>query len=260
MIKAVFFDIDGTLFSHKMMGVPDSTKKALRMLREKGIKSYIATGRCWTEMKSLPIDYSEFDGMVLLNGQICLDSEGNIIYESPIEEGDLKEIVFEFEQKKMPVLLIERDSIYINYVDEIVIEAQKTFSLPTPMVGEYGDKKIYQACVYANEEQEKELMKRLQYCKTTRWHEYGIDLISECGGKDIGIGHVLEYYGINRSECMAFGDGENDVDMLKYAGIGVAMGNATDSTKACADYVTKDIEHDGIYYALKKYEVLENEI
>ena len=124
------------------------------------------------------------------------------------------------------------------------------------MIGEYGDGKIYQACVYANDEQEKELMKRLQYCKTTRWHEYGIDLISISGGKDIGIGHVLDYYGIKRSECMAFGDGENDEDMLKFAGSGVAMGNAADSTKDSADYVTEDIDHDGIYHALKKYEVI----
>lgn len=256
MIKAVFFDIDGTLFSHKSMEVPESTREALKLLRRNGVKSFIATGRCWDEMKSLPIDYFEFDGMVLLNGQICIDNNGNVLYESPIESGDLKEIILEFNQKKMPVLLIEKDKIYINYVDEIVKEAQKTFSLPTPVVGEYSGGKVYQACVYANDKQEKELMKCLKYCKATRWHDFGIDLISESGGKDIGIGHVLKHYGIKRSECMAFGDGENDVDMLKFARIGVAMGNADECTKVCADYVTNDIDNDGIYNALKIFQII----
>ena len=96
MIKAVFFDIDGTLFSHKSMEVPESTREALKLLRRNGVKSFIATGRCWDEMKSLPIDYFEFDGMVLLNGQICIDNNGNVLYESPIESGDLKEIILQF--------------------------------------------------------------------------------------------------------------------------------------------------------------------
>ena len=256
MVKAIFFDIDGTLFSHKLMEIPSSTKKALDKLRDKGVKTFIATGRHFVEMQALPIDAEEYDGMVVLNGQICVDKFGNILYESPMDEDDLKEIIRVIEKKEIPILLIERDRIYINYVNDIVIEAQKTFSLPTPELGEYNGAKIYQACLYVDEKQEREMMSRLKKCKTTRWNEYGIDLLSECGGKEVGIEKVLEYYGIKRSECMAFGDGENDVDMLKFAGIGIAMGNAAESAKKYADYVTTDIEHDGIYNALKLFEVI----
>ena len=256
MIKAIFFDIDGTLYSHKSNGIPQSTKMALDILRLKGIKTFIATGRHFVEMDALPIELSAYDGMIVLNGQICVDSKREILDETPIDEDDIKEIVRVFENKECPVLLIERDKIYINYVDDIVIEAQKTFSLPTPIIGEYSGGKIYQACVYANEQQERDLLSRLNNCKSTRWHEYGIDLLSKEGGKDVGIGHILQYYGIEVSECMAFGDGENDEDMLRFAGIGVAMGNADDSTKACADYVTDDIDKDGIYRALKHFEVI----
>lgn len=256
MIKAVFFDIDGTLFSHKTMEIPSSTKKALEELRNKGVKKFIATGRHFVEMQALPIEAEDYDGMIILNGQICVDKLGNILYESPIDEEDLMEIIRVFEKKEIPVLLIERDRIYINFVNDIVIDAQKTFSLPTPEVGEYSGAKIYQACIYANEEQEIEVMNKLKKCKTTRWNEYGIDLLSDCGGKEVGIGQVLDYYGIKRSESMAFGDGENDVDMLKFAGIGVAMGNAAESAKKYADYVTTDIDRDGIYNALKLFEVI----
>ena len=75
MIKAIFFDIDGTLLSHKTMKVPESTKKALRLLKEQGILTFIATGRHISEMKDLPIDDLEFEGNITLNGQYCYNKE-----------------------------------------------------------------------------------------------------------------------------------------------------------------------------------------
>ena len=67
---------------------------------------------------------------------------------------------------------------------------------------------------------------------------------------------MLAYYGIDRSECMAFGDGGNDQDMLAYAGIGVAMGNALEEVKKIADHVTDSADEDGIYTACKHFGLL----
>ena len=83
-IKAVFFDVDGTLISHKDGGVPESTKEALRLLKKRGIKVVVATGRHTIELEALPVRDLEFDGYVVLNGQLCLDGEGNTIYDEPI--------------------------------------------------------------------------------------------------------------------------------------------------------------------------------
>lgn len=69
-------------------------------------------------------------------------------------------------------------------------------------------------------------------------------------------GQILEHWGIAPEEIMAFGDGENDMDMLRFAGVGVAMGNAPDSVKACADYVTGSVDCDGIFSALRRYSLL----
>ena len=66
-----------------------------------------------------------------------------------------------------------------------------------------------------------------------------------------GIKRYLELTGIRREEIIAFGDAENDLDMIQYAGIGVAMGNAKEAVKEVADYVTDDIDDDGIEKALK---------
>ena len=81
-------------------------------------------------------------------------------------------------------------------------------------------------------------------------------MIPKQGGKTAGIESVLKHYGIKQEEIMAFGDAENDIEMLQYAKIGVAMGNADDEVKEAADYVTDTVDSDGIYKALKYYEVL----
>ena len=65
--------------------------------------------------------------------------------------------------------------------------------------------------------------------------------------------HTLAHLGLTREQCIAFGDGGNDVTMLEYAGIGVAMGNACEEAKATADYVTDDIMKDGLAKALEHF-------
>ena len=76
------------------------------------------------------------------------------------------------------------------------------------------------------------------------------------GGKGTGIRAVMERYGLRREELIAFGDGENDMSMLKLAGIGVAMGNGDQAVKAMADYVTGPVEEDGVSQALRHFGLL----
>ena len=81
-------------------------------------------------------------------------------------------------------------------------------------------------------------------------------MIPKQGGKTAGIESILKHYGIKKEEIMAFGDAENDIEMLQYAQIGVAMGNADDEVKEAADYVTDMVDSDGIYKALKHFRIL----
>ena len=85
---------------------------------------------------------------------------------------------------------------------------------------------------------------------------FGKDIIAGGGGKMAGIKRYLDIIGIKPEETIAFGDAENDLDMIRFAGIGVAMGNAEESVKAVADYVTADIDDDGIEKALKHYNLI----
>jgi hydroxymethylpyrimidine pyrophosphatase-like HAD family hydrolase len=81
-------------------------------------------------------------------------------------------------------------------------------------------------------------------------------MISIDGGKAKGIGQVLAHYGLTPEEAIAFGDSDNDLDMLQAVQIAVAMGNACDEAKQCADYITTDVDDDGIWNALKHFELI----
>lgn len=256
MIKAAFFDIDGTLFSHTIHAIPESTKRTVKLLREKGIKVFIATGRSLKETKRVPLGDMKFDGYVTLNGQICLDAEEKILFEAPIKGEDGAYLLDAFVNKKFPLAIVEKERIYINYIDDSVIRAQKSVNIPLLPIKEYQGAPIYQFIGYMNWEETGKIAPKIPNCKITRWYDEGIDIISKDGGKANGIQKVLEFYGMTKEEIIAFGDSDNDMDMLEFAGIGVAMGNAEESVKAVADYITTDIDEDGIWNACRHLELI----
>lgn len=256
MIKAIFFDIDGTLLSHQSGKISLSTRRALDRLKEKGILLFAATGRHMLELEDLPVDNLSFDGYVSLNGQICLNAEKSLLYDVPINTEDTRKMLTVFEQKQIPVMLVELNRMYINFINEKVRAAQKAISTPVPEIGTYKGDKIYQFILYENAEAMRTLTEQFSNCKICEWNPHAFDMIPEKGGKVAGIKKLLKDHHITRDEIMAFGDGENDIDMLQYAGIGIAMGNAGEKIKNCADYVTSDVDRSGVENALKFYGIL----
>ena len=115
---------------------------------------------------------------------------------------------------------------------------------------------VYQISPYIDAAAEAELVSLCHAVRGVRWHPDFVDLIPADGGKNRGMERMLCHYGLTRSQSIAFGDGGNDIDMLRYAGIGVAMGNATDETKQAADHVTGSVDDDGIAQALRHFGVI----
>ena len=253
MIKAAFFDIDGTLISHTLKDIPMSTKKAIQALKDKGIKVFIATGRHLEEMKDLPLSLS-FDGYVTLNGQLCLDSNFHKTYGCPITGKDKEILVSLFNEKKIPMLIVEEHRLYLNFVNDQVIQAQQDISSPIPEISDYNGNDIYQFIMYTNESEQ--IQRMLTHCKISRWNPNAIDIIPTSGGKVKGIQSFLDQYDLKPSDIIAFGDSENDQDMLLFAGIGIAMGNSDQKTKQCANYITQSVDEDGIDHALKHFGIL----
>lgn len=258
MIRAVFFDVDGTLLSHKSGQVPESARRSLYRLREKGIKVFLSTGRHMIELRKLPVADLEFDGYVTLNGQLCLDSQQKKVFHMPYLWEETQALVKLFLEKEVPLALVEEQRIYINFVNDCVCQVQKEISTPTPVISTYQGAPLYQATAFLGKERERFLSDKLpKSCALARWNPGGVDVISSQGGKVMGIQHFQQEFSLAPEECMAFGDAENDMDMLRYAGIGVAMGNADFQVKNASDYVTADADEDGIERALQKFGILE---
>ncbi|MDO5119865.1 MAG: Cof-type HAD-IIB family hydrolase [Coriobacteriales bacterium] len=256
-IKALFFDVDGTLLSHKQGIIPQSAIDAIHAAQARGVKAIIATGRDIVELDKLPIHDVDFDAYLTLNGNICLDSDRKMFDGNPIDPGEVEVLVSIFKAGRIPFVLIGQDKRYINYVDDVVINTQLQTHGTIPEVGEYHGETIYQCLAFVDASVRQRLEHMLDHCTITSWNDTGIDIIAKTGGKDAGIQKFLDREGITRSHIMAFGDGENDRPMLEYAAIGVAMGNGVEKLKAIADYITTSVDDDGIANALRHFEIID---
>ena len=262
MIKAIFFDIDGTLVSFRTHEIPNSTKRALKALKEKGVKLFIATGRSPSQLDFFKEeDMSHFDGFITMNGQYCYN-EKEVIREQCLDRQDLIDLLPYLERKEeIGSSFVELGYVYFNRMTEGIQKMWDSLGKTAPKlnfdsVERVFEYKTYQLSTYIPEEEEEEFFQYMSNSKSARWHPDFMDVIPKDGGKTVGIQAVCQYYGIEQDEIMAFGDGGNDKEMLQYAKIGVAMGNAQDDVKEMADFVTKDVDEDGIEFALKQFGVL----
>ena len=249
MIKAIFFDIDGTILSHRIKDVPISTRQALCQLSDIHVDRVIATGRHSTEIDRLPVNDIKFDAYITLNGQLCYDLKGNVFYENPIKETG--EILKFFHSSTVPVMLVEKDRMYINFINNDVVQAHEAISTPLPTIMEYTGNTIYQAIFYVKKAEQSKITGCLKNVEITRWNDSAVDVVEKGGSKVTGIQKYLSIKEYTREEAAAFGDGENDIEMLRYVQEGIAMGNANDFVKSIADYVTADIDDNGIEKGLR---------
>lgn len=256
MIKAIFFDIDGTLVSFKTHQIPLSTIEALKKLKAKGIKIFIATGRGKDGLKVL--EGIDFDGYITLNGQYCYVGD-EIIYENTINRDDLKNLLNYLDKHPFPCGFTEEHNKYFNLRDDRVDEIHRITQNddhPAGDCSEVVNKKIYQCMCFVDTDEEKELLKVMPHCISARWHPLFCDISPLGGTKQNGIDKFLEYYNLNLDETMAFGDGGNDKEMLQHVALSVAMGNGGDMIKEIADYITSDVDDDGILKALQHFDLL----
>ena len=257
MVKAIFFDIDGTLVSFKNHQISQSTFDALYKLKEKGIKLFIATGRGKDGLDVLN-DFP-FDGYITLNGQYCYTND-QIIYSNTIKKEDLQALLDYLEDHQVPCGFTEENTKYFNYRDKRVDAIHAITHNDDHPAGDCShviDKSIYQIMCFVDEKEEKEILSHMPHCISARWHPTFCDISPIGGTKQLGIDQFLEYYGLDLKDTMAFGDGGNDKQMLQHVSLAKAMGNAGDELKSIADFVTKDVDDDGVAYALKHYGLID---
>lgn len=257
MIRALFFDIDGTLVSFKTHIVPESTVKAIKEARDKGIKVFISTGRPKIIINNL--GKLEFDGYITMNGAYCFAGKDEVIYKSSIPSEDVETVVSMVKKTSLSCIFVLEKKMFICNPGWMSNEFSTTLNIP-PLPEIKADdilsNEIFQISPFITPAQEKELMPQIPYCESGRWHTSFTDIVAKGNGKNRGIDEIIKHFDIPLEATIAFGDGGNDIPMLQHAAIGVAMGNAKDNVKQAADYVTDSVDDDGILKAFQHFGIL----
>lgn len=251
-IKIAFFDIDGTIlrFGHKEL--TPNTLKALNSLKEKGIILCIATGR--TPLY-LPKFKDLFDCYITFNGSYCFNKKEDI-FSNPINQNEINTIINNINKINKSFCLASKDQIICNGKDKEMVDFFLDNNVPLIISDEY-DKvtkdDIYQIMASVKENEYDDVLKNTKHVKISSWQGKSVDIIPNNGGKGVAVDKILEYYHLTKDEAIAFGDGENDIEMLKAVGLGVAMGNASDELKNIASDICDSADNDGVYhYCLNK--------
>lgn len=258
MIKACFFDIDGTLVDHGAGGVvPVSTLSSLRALHRKGIKLFVATGRI-PAMLDIVSEVFPFDGFVALNGQMVLKRDGTVIHRMAHEPETVRQFLRVAHRERIPGLVIEEKTSFATENSPEVEAHFRYAGLPVPPAydaARLAEHPVLQLLAYIPMERSAPL-KAVPGLEVTSAGGSILDVIPAGGGKEAGIAAAAAYYGFSRENTMAFGDGDNDACMLRWAGTGVAMGNGSPAAQEAADYITAPVGEDGIQKALLHFGVL----
>ncbi len=254
-MNIVFFDIDGTLAIRKH--VPESAAKAVAALRANGNLSFICTGRNVIYAKNNFGAYA--DGFICNNGRLAVLKD-EVIFEEPIPCDVLEIIIRKLDELNAAYVFHSIDQGYYAGNPE-GFEILKSAQDPGYMhiCSDFSNLKLYNFDVW---------FKDMDHRHAIEQTLEGISLLNPHGphptadmtvmGCDKGdaIVHIAEKMNIPLQNTYAFGDGINDLAMLKKAGHGVAMGNAVEPVKEAAEFITTDIKDDGVYNGLKYFELI----
>lgn len=252
-IKIVFFDIDGTVIDLNTKKISNKMLQTLVQLKEKNIILCIATGR---PPMSLPrFEEVEFDTFLTFNGSYCFNKD-HLIFSNPIPTADVKKIIHNAASINRPVSIATTKRLAANGRDQDLIDYYAFTKQEVEIAEDFEEvvnEEIYQVMLGCREEEYAQIMKDVLNAKITAWWDRAVDIIPANGGKGRGVEKILEYYHLTKEEAMAFGDGNNDIEMLKAVGLGVAMGNASAELKEIADDLCGHVAADGIYEYCKEH-------
>lgn len=253
--KMIFFDIDDTLSRNGE--IASHNKATLEAIAKSNldIKLVISTGR---SKAILPLDIlalleaGVLDAVICMNGQYSFNNQ-RIISDYPLsieqattiaELCQKSKLVYKFDAESQIVWSDEHEWQH-RYHDKI-----KSCSIIDPEYCKFNT--VYQCSVFFDNQQDK--MQDVNFAqhnlKLVHWHESVGDILPSDASKARGILDICQHFSINATDCMAFGDGLNDLEMFDLVGFAVAMGDAKDELKQRANLITGTIEEQGIQAVL----------
>lgn len=254
MIKAAFFDIDGTLLSFNTHRVSPGTVRAFEKLHRSGVRTFLSTGRPEVLIPQMPVS---FEGMITMNGGLVYTPQQTLL-SNPIRNEELQTWLDLAKERHLCTMVFTQDNMFLAQPNEVGLKLRNQLEFEMPPVVDIDrmrSETVYQIIAIMPGEMDAEVDALLPHCRLPRWHPYFTDIVAEDNSKARGMEAICRHFGIAQEETLAFGDGANDIEMLQWAGIGVAMGNAADCVKEHADRVTSDVDHEGIENAVNELKI-----
>ncbi|QAA34370.1 HAD family hydrolase [Clostridium manihotivorum] len=260
--KAAFFDIDGTLarFNGKELIVPESTSFALKEFRDKGNLAFICSGRPIRFIKE-QFEEQSFDGYIAGNGT-HIAFKGQPIYHRLIEADTIRYLIKAFDELDISCCFSGVNEGYGYNMDRHRIEEFNAQFREQNYINEQWkaeDIKVNTLDIFYSKEDNIKACQEYFRDKLV-FNTHGPHMSADVSFVEWGKSHAIEclvkYLNIKIEDTLAFGDGYNDVEMLKTVNLGIAMGNGVEALKQVSDYVTTDMLEDGIYNAMKEYSLI----
>ena len=260
--RAIFFDIDRTLYDHRSDFVPPSTLAAIAALRARGIVPAIATGRGYAALPpriAQLVASGEIALVVSSNGQYNRLGE-RVLSAHPLPVADIESLIRAFRAHDWEYTFVSERHMAAGRSRGSSHRVLRGYPCYIVAPDYFREHAVHQMIVLAPVEEEEALQTILadhggRY-RSVRSHASAVDLLHAEGSKARGIADACAALGFAPQETMAFGDGLNDVEMFAAVGCAVAMGDACDALKAVASHITGTLEEDGIARALLDLGVL----
>lgn len=250
--KIIFFDIDGTLYDHDR-NLPTSTKQAIFDLQENGHIVAIATGRAPFMFNDL-LEKLRIDTYISYNGQYVI-YKGEPIYKNALDNEAIVRLTEVAVKREHPVVYMSHEDMKANSLDHEQVStglhSLRIDYFPHYNPGSQENNELYQSLLFCEDPEEKKYEQQFPEFDFVRWHPLVVDIVPVGGSKAIGIQRITEKLAIAPENIYAFGDGLNDVEMLKTIANSVAMGDGHEDAKNAAKFVTTNVGEDGILNGLK---------
>ena len=251
VIRAAFFDIDGTLLSFSTHRVSEGTVRAFDTLHSHGVRTFLSTGRPMIIVPPMPLS---FEASITMNGALVFTPTETLL-RNPVPAADLDAWLDYARQRNLCTMIFTEQGMYASQLNDLARRVRDQLEFPMPEVAAIDDLRsltAYQIIAVMPPDLDGQVSALLSHCRLPRWHPAFTDIVSGSTSKASGMEAICRRFGIAQSETLAFGDGGNDIEMLRWAGIGVAMGNADERVKQAADRVTSDVDHEGIELAVSQ--------
>lgn len=258
-IKLIATDIDGTILKHNFE-FNQEVKDCIKKLTRDGIKVVLVTGRMHASTDYIAEELGLDTPIVSYQGGLVMH-QGKILYEKNLNPKIAKEIIKWAKKNNVHLNVYMNDQLYVEKDDATIrrYTGERSASFIVKSFDELELHRIDKLLAINFEDENKVTMwKSYLETKYTDIHvvksmPYFCEICHPLAKKSDAVNFLREYWGLKKEEIMTIGDQNNDIELLKAGGIGVAMGNATDELKAVADYVTDTVNNNGFVKAVEKF-------